>query len=193
MHAINDNEIVVVSGLPRSGTSMAMAMLAAGGMPLLVDAQRGADADNPAGYFEYAPVKRLHRDASWLPSARGRAVKIVAPLLKYIPAETACRVVYMRRALGEVLASQRTMLQRSGKEIAGDHTAARAAFEALERATGAWLQAQPNLQCLYLEHADVLREPPRAAAQMTAFLGYGLDTAKMAAAVDVSLYRQRTV
>jgi hypothetical protein len=109
-------DIVVVSGLPRSGTSMMMQMLEAGGLPILTDGERVADADNPRGYYEYAPAKRLMTDRTWLPAADGKAVKIVAQLLPYLPpAPHRFRVIFMKRDLGEVLASQQVMLANLNK------------------------------------------------------------------------------
>src|SRR3990167_393038 len=98
--------IVIVSGLPRSGTSLMMQMLRAGGMSLLIDDQRPADADNPHGYWEYEPVKRLQHDNSWLPQAEGKAVKVVSALLQYLPPRHTYKIIVMHRPMQEVLASQ---------------------------------------------------------------------------------------
>jgi len=110
----SDETITVVSGLPRSGTSMMMQMLGAGGLAVLTDGKRGADADNPRGYYEYEAVKSLGQDASWLASAGGKAVKIVSALLIHLPDGFDYRVIFMRRPIAEVLASQRAMLDRLG-------------------------------------------------------------------------------
>src|SRR5262249_58261695 len=106
--------IVIVSGLPRSGTSLMMQMLQAGGMPLLTDALRPADADNPNGYWEYEPVKRLQQDNSWIPKAEGKAVKVVSALLPYLPPQHTYKIIFMQRPLQEVMASQTVMLERRG-------------------------------------------------------------------------------
>ena len=112
--------ITVVSGLPRSGTSLMMQMLAAGGIPPLTDGQRAADPSNPRGYLEFDPVKRLKGDRSWLPQARGKAVKIIHLLLPELADASPgdYRVVMMRRPVGEVVRSQRAMLARQGKASA---------------------------------------------------------------------------
>ena len=107
--------ITVVSGLPRSGTSMMMQMLHAGGHPCLTDDRREADADNPRGYFEYDKVKQLRTDCSWLPEATGKAVKIIAQLLSVLPTELDYKIIFMRRELDEVIASQNRMLDRQGR------------------------------------------------------------------------------
>src|SRR5882724_8514008 len=127
--------IVIVSGLPRSGTSLMMQMLQAGGMPLLIDDRRPADADNPNGYWEYEPVKRLQQDNSWIPKAEGKAVKVVSALLQYLPPQYTYKIIFMQRSLQEVLASQAVMLQRRGTQgsKADDTTLATVFEQHLER------------------------------------------------------------
>src|SRR5687767_1046860 len=107
--------ITVVSGLPRSGTSMMMRMLEAGGIPVLIDNVRQPDEDNPAGYYEFEQVKQVRDNTQWLPSARGKTVKMVYRLLYDLPSQFDYRVIFMRRNLDEVLASQQKMLERKGK------------------------------------------------------------------------------
>src|SRR5687767_8101595 len=109
-----NQEIFVVSGLPRSGTSMMMNMLRAGGLELLVDDRRTSDEDNPEGYFELEAVKKTHLDSSWVDAAPGKLVKVVSEHLRQLPSTHTYRVVFMRRKLDEVLASQRQMLIRRG-------------------------------------------------------------------------------
>src|SRR5262245_20267166 len=109
------NEIIVVSGLPRSGTSLMMQMLDRGGIPAVTDRLRAADEDNPRGYYEFEAVKRTKQDASWLPAARGRAVKLVSSLLYDLPNSEAYRVLFMQRDMDEVLESQEKMLARLGR------------------------------------------------------------------------------
>ena len=184
--------ITVVSGLPRSGTSLMMQMLAAGGMPVLTDGVRAADDDNPRGYFEFEAVKRTRRDASWVPLAEGKAVKVVYALLRDLPAGHEYRVIMMRRDLGEAIASQREMLRRSGRPGAhvGDEKL-RELFAAELKRTADWLREQANFRTLDVEHGDCLREPRAVAGRVNLFLGAILDEAAMAAAIDRGLYRQR--
>jgi len=185
--------ITVVSGLPRSGTSLAMQMLRAGGLPVLADAERPADADNPAGYLEYAPVRRTARDASWVASAPGKAVKVIYALLRHLPAAHPYRVLWMRRNLDEVIASQEAMLERSGatpgRELSHERLAE--VFAAQLAETERWLAQQPSFRLLALDYAAVIADPKRAARAVDAFLGGGLDVAAMAGVVDASLQRQR--
>lgn len=184
--------VVVVSGLPRSGTSMLMRMLAAGGLPPLSDGDRPADASNPHGYFEYAPVKRAREDASWLPLAQGRAVKIVSFLAPFLPPDPPCRVIHMRRPLDEVLASQAAMLRRKGiAAVEEDEAPLRAACARAESAAAAYWAARPATDVLWLPHGAVIAEPAWAARQLAGYLGGGLDCAAMAAAVDPALHRER--
>src|SRR5258708_19458598 len=112
--AVNRDFVTIVSGLPRSGTSMMLRMLEAGGLPILTDGVRGADEDNPHGYLEWEAVKSLQRDASWVAAARGKGVKVIYYFLRDLPVDCHYRVIFMRRDIAEVLASQRPMLDRPG-------------------------------------------------------------------------------
>jgi hypothetical protein len=184
--------VTVVSGVPRSGTSLMMQMLGAGGLALLVDGRRGPDPDNPRGYLEYDPVKRLRRDASWLGAAAGRAVKVVHLLVPSLPPDRDYRMILMRRDLREVAASQRAMLERSGA-AADELPDARlveilaAQLDEAER----WARAQPRFEVLCVEHGALLSDPKAGATRVDGFLGGGLDVAAMAQVVDPSLYRSR--
>lgn len=186
--------VTVVSGLPRSGTSLAMQMLRAGGLPLLCDDARPADADNPAGYFEYAPVLRSARDTSWVVDARGRAVKVIAPLLRHLPASHEYRVLRMRRDLVEVIESQRRMLARRGRATADGLASGRLAaiFAAQEAEVAAWLATQSRFRVLDVSHGALLADPAPIVVEIETFLGGGLDREAMRAAVDPRLYRNRS-
>jgi len=186
--------VTIVSGLPRSGTSLAMQMLRAGGLPVLADDARPPDTDNPAGYLEYAPVLRTATDASWVAHAPGHAVKVIYALLRQLPPGFEYRVLWMRRDPGEVIASQQAMLVRRG--VAADAAISRerltAVFAAQLAETEAWLAQQPGFRKLALDYREVVAHPPAAAATIDDFLGGRLDRGAMASAVDPSLYRQRT-
>jgi hypothetical protein len=186
--------VTVVSGAPRSGTSLMMRMLEAGGIPALTDAERPPDAHNPHGYFEYSPVKRLALgdDASWIEAARGQAVKIIYRLLTYLPPRTSYRIIFMERDLEEVFASQRDMLLAQGDAAASQEAARLIPAMAAElRATKEWLARQPNASALAVPYAEVVRDPVTWSHDVARFLGASLDEAAMAAAVDPSLYRHR--
>jgi len=185
--------ITVVSGLPRSGTSLMMQILHAGGLPALSDGLRTADENNPRGYFEYEPVKRLRSDSSWLPQARGHVVKIIHLLLRDLRLDGGLqyRIVFMQRPLDEVLSSQRAMLQRDGKAGA-DPAVLKKAFESQLAQLDSWLAAQPAIRVLKLPYQQVVREPQAVADALGTFLELKLDTAAMVRAVDPALHRQRS-
>lgn len=192
MTPIDPDVIVVVSGLPRSGTSLMMKMLAAGGLPPLTDNIRSADEDNPKGYYEFERVKKLKEDRDWLPDAKGKAVKVISALLMQLPAGYEYRVIFMRRNMSEILASQRQMLIRRGEPADAISDADMAAlFDKHLRQVESWLAAQPNMRALGVNYNDLVAAPLAGAERVNAFLGGRLDVAKMAGAVDPSLHRQR--
>jgi len=184
--------ITIVSGLPRSGTSMLMRMLEAGGMPVLTDHIRTADEDNPGGYYEFERVKQIEHDRAWLPEAQGRAIKLISALLKHLPAEYAYRVIFVRREMKEVLASQRQMLVRRNKPggQVSDERLAELFSRHLEQVEY-WLARQPNMKVLYVRYSDILADPVGQAGRINQFLGGSLEVKKMAKVVDYGLYRQR--
>jgi len=185
--------ISVVSGLPRSGTSLIMQMLAAGGMPLLTDRIRQPDEDNPAGYYEFEPVKRTRNDGSWVPLATGKAVKVIYLLLMDLPLEYSYRVIFMRRNLDEVIRSQQTMLQRRGERGAALPPAEmKRIFQNQLEKIEAWLGKQPSFSVMFLDYGDVMNGPLAYAKKIRTFLEQELDVNAMAAVVRPELYRQRS-
>lgn len=189
-------EIVVVSGLPRSGTSMAMQMLAAGGVPILTDGERTADESNPRGYFEMELVKQLGQnpDNSWLGEAQGRAVKVIAPLLEKLPLGQVYRILFMERPLQEVVASQAEMLKAKGLEGGrlSERQLAAAYLKQIDMVRGVLSKHPDKVSVLSVDYHQALSDPQGVAADISRFLGGGLDEEAMAAAVDSNLYRQRT-
>jgi hypothetical protein len=168
-----------------------MQMLASGGVEVVADHERAADTDNPRGYYEFEPVKRVKQDASWLPRARAKAVKMVSQLLYDLPASEAYRILFMERDLEEVLASQEKMLQRLGRPAAPREAMKRACELHLQR-LDAWLQAQRHIAVLHVNYNELLARPEAEAGRVSAFLGGKADVARMVAAVDPSLYRNRS-
>jgi predicted AlkP superfamily phosphohydrolase/phosphomutase/tetratricopeptide (TPR) repeat protein len=190
--------VVVVTGLPRSGTSMLMQMLVAGGWPALADDSRIADESNPRGYLEYAPVKRMVADASWIDSARGKAVKIVSPLVRHLPRgedAPSYLVVHVRRPVAEVVASQRAMLARDGRPGANvPDEALVASFErqlVASRTFLAHLESTGRARVLDVHYHDTVANPSATATRLGDLLGGSFDVASAAAAVDGSLHRTR--
>ena len=184
--------VTIVSGAPRSGTSMMMRMLAAGGLEPLTDNIRAPDRDNPNGYFEFEPVKRTKEDPSWVPSATGRAVKMVHLLLRDLPPAGPYRVVLMRRKLDEMVASQRRMLERLGRDPGALSDERRAQiFAAQLDDAERWLAAQPGFTWMRVDYNAMVADPRPHLERLSAFLGGGLDVDRMAAIVDPDLYRNR--
>ena len=187
-----DRTVVVVSGLPRTGTSMMMQMLKAGGIPPLTDGVRMDDEDNPRGYYEYEKAKQLRKDASWLGGAKGKAVKVVAQLLADLPRLDGAGylVVFMEREIEEVLKSQRAMLSRHGKSGAKIPEARlRAIFLQQMRQAKILLSAR-KIPTVFIDYNETVRNPSEAAGKLKKVFGAGIDEQKMTAAVDPSLKRQ---
>jgi hypothetical protein len=185
--------ITVVSGLPRTGTSLMMQMLAAGGMPVLTDGERQADADNPRGYFEWERIKLLPQQPDCIAEAEGKAVKIISQLLFALPARREYRLIFMQRPLTEVVASQAEMIRRRGTIGAALPPAALiAGLGAHLNQINAWLKDKRNISVHRVEHPDVLREPVRVAESIQQFLNCPLNVVAMSQQVDTSLYRQRS-
>ena len=187
-----DNFVTVVSGLPRSGTSLMMQTLQAGGMQLLTDGRRASDEHNPRGYFEHEAVKYSHNDVSWLDQAGGKAVKVVHLLLLHLPTDRNYRVIFMARNLDEIIASQRVMLSQQGRPRATlDDEALASIFRKQMTTVRQWLAERPNFRVLDVNHSDVINQPEVTAGRINLFLGGNLIVANMAAAVNPALYRQR--
>jgi len=185
--------IVVVSGLPRSGTSMLMKMLDAGGLSVVTDGQRTADEDNPKGYFEAERIKSLAResDRRWLAGARGNAIKVISYLLRSLPSHFNYRVVFIRRDIDEVLASQNKMLARRGERDDTPPEKMRELFEKDVWRAQDMLAHEPQFEMLEVQYTAILARPLEEARRIAGFVGGGLDVEAMAAAVDPELYRNR--
>ncbi len=188
-----DQVVAIVSGLPRSGTSMMMQMLVAGGIAAYTDDGRPPDADNPRGYFEHDLATRLASNNQWLPEVRGKVVKIVAPLLPKLPETESYAIVMMNRDLGEVVASQREMLnrlERKGTSLTGEQLkqALRREMDHVDR----WIAKSAHVRVLHLNYGDVLADAAGACRKLCEFLGRTLDSAAMERAVQPSLRRQQS-
>jgi hypothetical protein len=182
--------IIIVSGLPRSGTSVMMQMLDTGGIEVLTDNLRTADTDNPRGYYELENVKKIKQDASWLPAARGKAIKMVSQLLYDLPVQERYRIIFMERDLDEVLASQEKMLKRLGRAPAPLEQMKASFTLHLERLHD-WLRQQANMEVVRVCYANLVDRPQTEAERVNQFLGGIADVPGMACAVDSSLYRNR--
>ena len=190
--AHNGDDITIVSGLPRCGTSLMMQMIDAGGLRALTDEARGPDEDNPRGYYELEAVKRTNQDPSWLDTARGRVVKMVYLLLYDLPADRSYRVIFMKRDLREVVRSQADMLARRqtrGADLTDSQMIK--AFQGQLAKIQRWLDERPNFRALCINYNDLMKDPAPAVEAVDRFLGGHLDRDAMLRCVDPSLYRRR--
>jgi hypothetical protein len=193
-HKAQGEPITIVSGLPRSGTSMMMRMLESGGLEIMTDSERTADNDNPKGYFEYERVKELEKetDKSYVREGRGKALKVISFLIKDLPDDNDYRVVFMRRDLGEVITSQNKMIENRGSEDSSATTEAmKEAYRNDIVRTRLLCKGRPNFELIEVHYSATVGSPAETASQVNAFLGGSLDEEAMRAAVDGSLYRNR--
>jgi hypothetical protein len=183
--------ITIVSGLPRSGTSLMMQMLAAGGMTLLTDFQRKPDVDNPRGYCEWEPAKLLPKQPDRIDAAEGKAVKIISQLLLSLPEGRNYKVIFMQRSLAELLASQDEMLRRRGSSDVVAHDTMAVAFEEHLEEVRAWLKKRTEIPVCRLRYRNVVHDPAGSAQAIRDFLSLDLNVEAMAKQVNASLYRNR--
>jgi len=186
--------IVIVSGLPRSGTSMMMRMLEAGGLPIMSDAERVADIDNPKGYFEYERTKHLEKetDKSYLQEGRGKALKVISFLIKDLPDDNSYRILFMRRNLDEVLASQEKMIDRLGSDDASmEDEAMKEAYRNDIVRVRLLCKKRSNMELVEIHYKETIEDPAMTARKANDFLGGQLDEVAMRKAVDKKLYRNK--
>lgn len=184
------SEIIIVSGLPRSGTSLMMQMLHQGGIPAVTDEIRTADTDNPRGYYELECVKKTKEDPSWIPDARGKVVKMVSSLLYDLPATETYRIVFMRRDIDEMLESQEKMLTRLSRTAAPRDQMKKSFSIHLDRLFR-WFPAQPHIKLLEVSYNDLLHTPESEICRVAEFLDHVPAAPLMLAAIDPNLYRNR--
>jgi len=188
----NEDTITIVSGLPRSGTSMMMQMLEAGGIPVVTDGIRMADESNPKGYYEFEKVKKITKDTSWLDGCRGKVFKMVSMLLYHLPDDKRYEIIFMQREMKEILTSQSIMLNklgRKGAEIGRKEMAAK--YKSHLRNVENWLAEQENINVIYMNYNIIIQKPFESAQIVNQFLNNRLNVEKMAGVVEKKLYRQR--
>jgi len=184
--------ITIVSGLPRSGTSMMMKVLEAGGLEVFTDNLRTADEDNPKGYFELEQVKALKDgDDAWVKDARGKVVKVISSLLEYLPSNYKYKIVFMRREIAEILASQKQMLIRRGEPSEGDDQKMAEMFQEHLKRARVWLANQSNMETLYVDYNVLMADSAPAIKTVAEFLGLTENLDAMLAVPDKKLYRQK--
>lgn len=190
--SIEKKKMIVVSGLPRSGTSMMMKILAEGGLPVVTDSFRQADEDNPNGYFEMEQSKALMKgETQWLYETRGKVVKVISYLLEYLPDDLNYDVIFMDRKIAEILASQKKMLNRRNEQsnVTDDVLALR--FHEHLKAVKHWIAHKPNMQVIFVNYNEMLKNPTSLCESLAEFLEVELDIQAMQAVPSQSLYRNR--
>ncbi|OIQ30100.1 MAG: hypothetical protein BM564_03850 [Bacteroidetes bacterium MedPE-SWsnd-G2] len=180
--------MVIVSGLPRSGTSLMMQMMNNGGLEVLTDNQRKSDDSNPKGYFEYEPVMSIHKDNSWVELAKNKSVKVVAPLLKHLPSEYRYKVIFMNRDITEVIKSQQKMIGRDTETLP---VKLFDAFQKQLQVVDTWKEKEPGVEMMYVNYKDVLENPNDLVNQISDFISVDMDQEAMISSVDKSLYRNK--
>jgi hypothetical protein len=188
----DDKKIIVVSGLPRSGTSMMMKMLEEGGIPILTDAIRGADDDNPNGYYEFELVKKLPEGQNqWLADANHKVVKIVSALLEHLPVNYRYKIIFMEREPREILASQQKMLANRNEKSEISDTEMQEQFQKHLAAIKYWLARQPHMDVMYLDYNKMISKPENYCQAIADFIAIPVDVSKMLAVPNERLYRNR--
>jgi len=187
-YKFRENQIVVVSGLPRSGTSLMMQMLAKGGIEPLIDDKREADVSNPKGYFEYEPVMSIHKDNSWLDKGQNKVVKIVGPLLKYLDPKFRYKIIFMTRDLNEIIKSQRIM---NGKDPDVLPVKLYNSYIKFLENVETWKEKEPGVEIVYIDYKSVLENPSESIEKTQKFIGKHLDSNKMESCIDRSLHRNK--
>ena len=187
-----DNIITIVSGLPRSGTSMMMQILESGGMKVVTDNIRKANEDNPHGYYEYEKVKKIKEDTGWLKESRGKAFKMVSQLLYDLPSDENYKVIFMKRKMNEILASQSKMLERMEGSKDGTSNAKMGEFfnKHILKIID-WIEGRKYIDVLYIDYNDLLTNPDEHIKTLNRFLNYKLNEEKAVKVIDSSLYRNR--
>ncbi len=189
---MDDQVITIVSGLPRSGTSLMMRMLDNGGLEPLIDHIRTPDEDNPKGYYEFERVKRLPDDTSWLEDAKGKVVKVLAELIRHLPSGYDYRIVFMMRNIDEIIRSQKKMMIRRGEDP--DAVPEKEMVDLLKRYLVLLKQtvnSRKDMEVLYISYNDLLLDPDMSILEINEFFDENLDISKMKDSIDMSLYRNK--
>lgn len=184
--------VIVVSGLPRSGTSMMMKILEEGGLSIVTDELRSADDDNPNGYFELETVKQMSMgNVEWLANARGKVVKVISALLEYLPSQYSYKIIFMEREIKEILASQRKMLVRRNEASTIDDAEMEAQFRKHLAVVKPWLMRQPNMDVLYVSYNALMSDPEPLCRRVVEFTGSALNVERMMSVPNAGFYRNR--
>jgi hypothetical protein len=183
-----EDTLVVVSGIPRAGTSLLMQMLKKGGMTLLADNRRKPDISNPKGYLELEAVKNLSKDNSCLKNQTGKAVKVISHLLKHLPKHQKYKIIFMNREMNEIIKSQEKMLKKEGKRFSKELIKI---FLKELKLVKKWVKEEPKKEMINLHYKKIIKNPAKQIDKIIEFLGVPLDKEAMIEAIDPSLYRTR--
>ncbi len=183
--------ITIVSGLPRSGTSLMMQMLEKGGMPILTDGVRKPDDNNQNGYYEYEKVKGLMKDNSWLDEAEGKVVKVISGLLSFLSDNHEYKIILMRRDIEEVLSSQAKMLERLGTSQKVDPGILKMTFEKQFEMVRTMMLKKENMQFVEISYRDLVLAPENEIKKINGFFGNIFNQEIMITAIDKTLYREK--
>lgn len=185
-------EIIIVSGLPRSGTSMMMQLLEAGGMQIFTDNLRAADDNNKKGYYEHEAVKIIHKDISWMKNAVGKTIKIVSHLLPNLPLRYKYKIIYMERDLNEVITSQNKMLQNLGKlPQNATHFNIETSFKQNDEKIKNWMSEKRNIDVIFMDYNKIVENAEEYIGRLNNFFSGKLNTQNMMNVIDKNLYRSK--
>jgi predicted AlkP superfamily phosphohydrolase/phosphomutase/tetratricopeptide (TPR) repeat protein len=184
-------DFTIVSGLPRSGTSLMMRILEAAGLPVMSDGLRGADDDNPGGYYEWEAIKKVGTQPAVLSEARGKVVKVVSMLLPSLPEGHRYNVIFMDRPVEEIVMSQRKMLENRGAaQLTSQETMARALSDHRSEILRG-LHNAPGFEVLVVDYPALVNSPEEWLCRVQRFLGIAAVSEAMRSVVRQDLYRNR--
>jgi predicted AlkP superfamily phosphohydrolase/phosphomutase/tetratricopeptide (TPR) repeat protein len=188
-----EEPFVIVSGLPRSGTSLMMQMLQAGGMQVMTDGERQADEDNPEGYLEWEAIKKLKTQPELMEQARGKVTKVISMLLPNLPRQYKYKLVFVLRPIEEIVASQKKMIARRGTK--GAELDPEQLTKSLTRHREEILKLIQNLgmDMLPVRYHRILEDPDKVVERLVRFVGADRlpNAIAMSSAVRQDLYRNR--
>jgi predicted AlkP superfamily phosphohydrolase/phosphomutase/tetratricopeptide (TPR) repeat protein len=188
----NNESIIIVSGLPRSGTSLMMQILDKAGMTLFTDNSRIPDDNNPKGFFEHEAVKRLARDNTWLKETKGKVVKIIAPLLFALPEKFIYKIIFMNRNIHEVILSQQKMLTSEGRAKEGTFSISlNNSFSNILKKVENWRERSHHVEILYIEHKELIKNPVIEINKVKQFLDFEVSAQELSKIIDRNLYRSK--
>jgi hypothetical protein len=185
-------EFLIVSGLPRSGTSLMMQMLRAGGIAPMTDEQRAADEDNPEGYWEWEAIKDLPKDPSIIERAHGKAVKVISALLPSLPGNHRYVVIYMVRPAEQVVDSQWAMLARRGRSPRSERQHLVDVQQRHSEQIRQVLRKSPRVRLLEVSYPELVADPATVISRLAELLpGAFTPGPAVAACVKPALFRNR--